>query len=104
MAGCEAVDGLLAPRLKRGRAQFATSASGHVPLDIDVSCLDHSDRKQQSVGRTYAGDDGFAPIALIGAPKEATASRGNCVTARNSRAQESEYARIVPRRITPRWR
>ena len=61
--GSEAVEALLVPLLKRGRAQFSPSASGHVPLDLDVFCLDNSDTKKEGVGRTYAGYDGFAPIA-----------------------------------------
>ncbi len=53
--GSEAVDALLVPLLKRGRAQFTATASGHVPLDLDVFCMDNSDSKKEGVGRTYAG-------------------------------------------------
>lgn len=61
--GSEAVDALLVPLLKRGRACFSRTTTGHVPLDIDVFCLDNSETKKEGVGRTYAGYDGFAPIA-----------------------------------------
>ncbi len=61
--GSEAVDGLLVPLLKRGKATFSPVCTGHVPLDIDVFCLDNSGSHKQGVGRTYAGYDGYAPIA-----------------------------------------
>jgi len=32
-----------------------------MPLDSDVSCFDNSQTQKQGVGRTYKGEDGFAP-------------------------------------------
>ena len=61
--GSEAVDDLLVPLLQRGKATFSPVCTGHVPLDIDVFCLDNSGSHKQGVGRTYAGYDGYAPIA-----------------------------------------
>ena len=61
--GSEAVDALLVPLLRRGKASFAPVSTGHVPLDIDVFCLDNSGSHKEGVGRTYAGYDGYAPIA-----------------------------------------
>lgn len=61
--GSEAVDDLLVPLLQRGKATFSTVSTGHVPLDIDVFCMDNSGSHKQGVGRTYAGYDGYAPIA-----------------------------------------
>lgn len=40
---------------------------GLVPIDADVSCMDNSKTSKESVSRTYAGYDGYAPmIAYIG--------------------------------------
>jgi len=101
ITGSEAVDALLVPLLQRGRAQFATTTSGHVPLDIDVFCLDNSDSKKQGVGRTYAGYDGFAPIAAY-----LGADEGYCLALElrdgtQHSAKESEYTleRIIPRAL-----
>ena len=57
VSGSEAVDRLLVPLLKRGKATFSPVCTGHVPLDIDVFCLDNSGSHKQGVGRTYAGYD-----------------------------------------------
>lgn len=108
----EAVDGLLVPLLKRGRAQFSPVSTGHVPLDLDVFCLDNSDSKKQGVGRTYAGYDGFAPIAAY-----LGGEAGYCLglelrDGTQHSAKETEYTleRVIPRalaltvaRILLRW-
>jgi hypothetical protein len=49
--------------LKRSRACISALPSGHVPCDIDVFTMDNSGTTKQGVGRTYAGVDGYAPIA-----------------------------------------
>jgi len=49
--------------LQKSGALFSSLATGHVPLDIDVFTQDNSGTKKQGVSRTYAGIDGFAPIA-----------------------------------------
>jgi hypothetical protein len=108
----EAVDGLLVPLLKRGRAQCSPVSTGHVPLDLDVFCLDNSDSKKEGVGRTYAGYDGFAPIAAY-----LGGEAGYCIALElrdgtQHSAKESEYTleRVIPRalaltvsRILLRW-
>lgn len=101
VVGSEAVDALLVPLLKRGRAQFATTTSGHVPLDIDVFCLDNSDSKKQGVGRTYAGYDGFAPIAAYLGAEEGYCLALELRDGTQHSAKESEYTleRIVPRAL-----
>jgi hypothetical protein len=38
-------------------------ATGHVPLDADVTPLDNSKTAKQGVSRTYKGCDGYAPMA-----------------------------------------
>lgn len=57
------VDDLSVPLLKAGGAPISALASGHVAVDIDVFPMDNSATRKQGVGRTYAGYDGYAPIA-----------------------------------------
>lgn len=101
LAASEAVDSLLVPLLKRGRAQFSPVASGHVPVDIDVFCLDNSDSKKEGVGRTYAGYDGYAPVAAYLGAQE-----GYCLALElrdgvQHSAKETEYTleRVIPRAL-----
>lgn len=49
--------------LQRSKAKFTALPSGHIPCDLDVFTMDNSGTKKQYVGRTYAGFDGYAPIA-----------------------------------------
>lgn len=47
--------------------QPSALANGLVPVDIDVTPMDNSKSKKESVSRTYKGFDGYAPImAYIG--------------------------------------
>jgi hypothetical protein len=102
VAASEAVDDVLVPLLKRGRAQFSPVSTGHVPLDLDVFCLDNSDSKKEGVGRTYAGYDGFAPIvAYLGG------EAGYCLALElrdgtQHSAKETEYTleRVIPRALS----
>ncbi|MFN0316643.1 MAG: IS1380 family transposase, partial [Burkholderiales bacterium] len=57
------VDELGVPLLKAGGAPVSALGSGHVAVDIDVFPMDNSATRKQGVGRTYAGYDGYAPIA-----------------------------------------
>lgn len=97
----EAIDALLAPMLQRGRAQFTPLSSGHVPLDIDVFCLDNSRTKKEGVGRTYAGFDGYAPLAAyLGSEGFCLGLELRCGTQHS--ASETEYAleRVLPRALS----
>jgi len=38
-------------------------ATGHVPLDADVTPFDNSNSRKEGVSRTYKGHDGYAPMA-----------------------------------------
>jgi Transposase DDE domain group 1 len=49
--------------LRRAKAPITPLASGHVPVDIDVFPMDNSASRKEGVSRTYAGVDGYAPIA-----------------------------------------
>ena len=42
---------------------FRPLATGHIPLDADVTPLDNSGSHKEGVSRTYKGHDGFAPMA-----------------------------------------
>jgi len=57
------VDDLSVSLLRRAHAPITPLAGGWVPLDIDVFTLDNSRTRKDGVSRTYAGTDGFAPIA-----------------------------------------
>jgi hypothetical protein len=48
--------------LKRTQVPVTALPTGHVPLDLDVFCLDNSDTKKEGVSRTYQNYDGYAPI------------------------------------------
>jgi hypothetical protein len=97
----ESVDEMLVPLLKRGRAHFSPVRTGHVPLDLDVFCLDNSGSKKEGVGRTYAGFDGFAPVAAY-----LGGEAGYCLALElrdgiQHSAKETEYTleRAIPRAL-----
>lgn len=49
--------------IHRAKGRITPLASGHVPLDIDVFCMDNSGTKKEGIGYTYHGYHGYAPIA-----------------------------------------
>jgi hypothetical protein len=49
--------------LKNTQAPITALATGHIPLDIDVTPHDNSNTQKEQVSRTYKGMDGYAPIA-----------------------------------------
>jgi DDE family transposase len=57
------VDGALVRFLQAAQVQVTPLWSGHMALDIDVFPMNNSGTKKEGVGRTYAGVDGYAPIA-----------------------------------------
>lgn len=86
--------------LKRSNAPITPLAMGHVALDIDVFCMDNSDTKKEGVSRTYAGFDGYAPIAAY------LGNEGWCLAAelregRQHSAGETHYTlqRVLPRAV-----
>jgi hypothetical protein len=99
--GSEAVDSPLVPLRKRGRAQVSPVTTGHVPLDIDVFCLDNSDTKKEGVGRTYAGYDGFAPIAAYLGAQEGYCLGLELRDGTQHSAKETEYTleRVIARAL-----
>jgi hypothetical protein len=49
--------------IQRSKERVTPLAIGHVPLDIDVFCMDNSGTKKEGVAHTYHGYHGYAPIA-----------------------------------------
>jgi Transposase DDE domain group 1 len=69
---------------------FGALSTGHLPLDIDTFVMDQSDTHKEGVSRTYAGVDGYCPIALY------LGTRGYCLeldlrAGSQHSASESEY-------------
>jgi len=56
-------DELSVALLKNAGAPITPLACGLVPLDIDVFTQDNGRTRKEGVSRTYAGTDGYAPIA-----------------------------------------
>jgi hypothetical protein len=69
---------------------FGALSTGHLPLDIDTFVMDQSDTHKEGVSYTYAGVDGYCPIALY------LGTRGYCLeldlrAGSQHSACESEY-------------
>lgn len=52
---------------------FGALSTGHLPLDIDTFVMEQSDTAKEGVSYTYAGVDGYCPIALY------LGTRGYCL-------------------------
>ncbi|MBI3759121.1 MAG: transposase [Deltaproteobacteria bacterium] len=54
--------------LAQGKSDFDAIPCGWLPVDIDTFAMDNSCTAKECVGRTYAGVDGYCPLAsYIGA-------------------------------------
>lgn len=91
-------DELPVPMLLRAQAPMTALPMGHVALDIDVFGMDNSGSKKEGVSRTYAGYDGYAPIAAY------LGQEGWCLglelrEGKHHSAKETQYTleRILPR-------
>ena len=49
--------------LSRHAPEYGVLACGWLPLDVDTLAMDNSGTAQEGVGRTYAGVDGYCPLA-----------------------------------------
>lgn len=56
-------EALLSSRIQGQRISFGALDCGYTPLDIDTFAMDNSGTAKELVGRTYAGVDGYCPIA-----------------------------------------
>lgn len=50
--------------LRQAEPVLEPLATGHIPLDADVTPMDNSGSQKAGVSRTYKGCDGFAPMAV----------------------------------------
>jgi len=56
-------EALLSLRIKGRAVDFGALGNGYMPLDIDTFAMDNSNSDKEHVGRTYAGVDGYCPLA-----------------------------------------
>src|SRR5690606_3008615 len=96
----ETTDELPVPLIRRARAAVTPLPMGHVALDLDVFCMDNSGTRKEGVSRTYAGYDGYAPIAAY------LGAEGWCLAlelreGRQHSARETHYTleRVLPRAV-----
>ena len=54
---------LLSSRIAGKLIDFGVLPCGYTPIDCDTFAMDNSRTKKESVGRTYAGVDGYCPFA-----------------------------------------
>lgn len=81
---------VLGLRINGAPIDFGVLCTGHLPLDIDTFVMDQSDTAKEGVSWTYAGVDGYCPIALY------LGTRGYCLeldlrAGSQHSACESEY-------------
>ena len=81
---------ILGLRINGAAIDFGALSTGHLPLDIDTFVMDQSETAKEGVSWTYAGVDGYCPIALY------LGKSGYCLeldlrTGSQHSALESEY-------------
>jgi hypothetical protein len=83
--------------LTQHRPAYGTLPCGWLPLDIDTFAMDNSGTAKQGVGRTYAGVDGFCPLAAY------LGMHGFCLdlvlrpgTQHSAKDTDADLRRIVP--------
>jgi len=54
---------LLSTRIGGKLIDFGILPCGYIPIDIDTFSMDNGQTRKEAVGRTYAGNDGFCPLA-----------------------------------------
>jgi len=57
------VPALIETLLSRARPDYGVLPCGWLPLDIDTFAMDNGGTAKEGVGRTYAGVDGYCPLA-----------------------------------------
>jgi len=55
---------LLGSRINGQPIDFGTLECGYTPVDLDTFAMDNGGTKKELVGRTYAGVDGYCPLAV----------------------------------------
>jgi len=64
---------VLSTQINGAPIDFGALSTGHLPLDIDTFVMDQSDTAKEGVSWTYAGVQGYCPIALY------LGTRGYCL-------------------------
>lgn len=59
----EFVPPMIETLLARERPQYGVLPCGWLPLDVDTFAMDNGQTAKEGVGRTYAGVDGYCPLA-----------------------------------------
>ena len=59
----EHVPGMIERLLSGQKPDYGVLACGWLPLDVDTFAMDNGGTAKKGVGRTYAGADGFCPLA-----------------------------------------
>jgi hypothetical protein len=55
---------LLSSHISGKNVDFGILDNGYVPVNLDTFTMDNSDSKKELVGRTYAGVEGYCPLAV----------------------------------------
>jgi hypothetical protein len=83
--------------LTRQRPQYGLLPCGWLPLDVDTFAMDNGGTARDGVGRTYAGVDGYCPLAAY------LGSHGFCLdlvlrpgTQHSAKHTDDDLRRIVP--------
>lgn len=83
--------------LTRKGPDFGVLPYGRLPLDIDTFAMDNSGTAKEGVGRTYAGVDGYCPLAAY------VGSHGFCLelslrpgVQHSAKYTDGDLRRIVP--------
>ena len=93
----EHVSAMIETLLKGHRPDYGVLPCGWLAVDIDTFAMDNGGTAKQGVGRTYAGVDGYCPLAsYIGAygwPLELSLRPG---TQHSAKHTESDLRRVIP--------
>jgi len=93
----EFVPDMIEALLSSQRPDYGVLACGWLPLDVDTFAMDNSDTAKEGVGRTYAGVDGYCPLAAY------LGSHGYCLELalrpgqqHSARETDFNFERLVP--------
>ena len=88
---------LIESLLQTARAEFGVLPCGWLPLDVDTFAMDNGGTAKEGVGRTYAGVDGYCPLAAY------LGTQGMCLqlalrpgVQHSARDTHLDLSRIVP--------
>lgn len=88
---------LIEALLSGARAEFGLLPCGWLPLDVDTFAMDNGDTAKDGVGRTYAGVDGYCPLAAY------LGTHGYCLelalrpgVQHSAKETEFNFKRVIP--------